>query len=344
MAGAPTWDWNGTTLTSTGLFWATSAISSSPNGPQVISDKVTNLTITPGTHVVTASTYECVEGIFLKSVGANGCLNVNTAGTNQAAVSTAVYNVGGNANCVQRTVTPPDVSTGNPRGLFTAAAAGGCDAVDGAFDLFTVIRDDGNVLILSDGPYLGPCSYFGTSGVNGCPADIARAGVEYLILVKTGAPDADADGVTDVLDNCPALANAAQADTPDGDGIGSDCDTDDDNDVVLDGADNCPINWNFNQSNIDSPADTLGDVCDTDMDNDGITNADDTDRDGDTILNTPPNDNCPDAANTAQTDGDLDLRGDACDNCSGIGQQRSAHGSAACGCAHNEHQRPEGPG
>ncbi len=37
-------------------------------------------------------------------------------------------------------------------------------------------------------------------------------------------PDADGDGVEDVLDNCPDVANPDQADA-DGDGIGDACDT-----------------------------------------------------------------------------------------------------------------------
>ena len=48
----------------------------------------------------------------------------------------------------------PD-SEGEPRGLFTAAAAGACIAVEGAFDLWTVVQDPGvgnaGTLIISNG-------------------------------------------------------------------------------------------------------------------------------------------------------------------------------------------------
>ncbi len=54
----------------------------------------------------------------------------------------------------------------------------------------------------------------------------------------------------------------------DGDGIGNDVDPDDDGDTVLDGADNCPLTSNTNQT--DTDADTVGDACDNDDDNDNL--------------------------------------------------------------------------
>ena len=51
--------------------------------------------------------------------------------------------------------------------------------------------------------------------------------------------DGDGDGVPDNVDNCPADANADQANA-DGDEEGDVCDADDDNDGVPDGADACP--------------------------------------------------------------------------------------------------------
>jgi hypothetical protein len=135
------------------MFQSTSHLSSNPAASSVISDKTVDLNINTATMTTTATSYTCIEGNFLANVGANGCLNTETGGdfTNN---SSAVYNFGGNANCVQRTVGGDDVSTGNPRGLMSVAAGGGCDATDGAYDLWTVVLDNtatGGQLILSNG-------------------------------------------------------------------------------------------------------------------------------------------------------------------------------------------------
>ncbi len=100
----------------------------------------------------------------------------------------------------------------------------------------------------------------------------------------TNQADGDADGVIDVLDNCPTNSNASQADA-DFDGVGDACD-------------NCPAAPNSTQD--DQDGDGLGDLCDPDLDGDGVANA---------------LDNCPGQANAGQTDGDGDGLGDACDAC-----------------------------
>jgi hypothetical protein len=59
-----------------------------------------------------------------------------------------------------------------------------------------------------------------------------------LRALTGGAADGDADGVGDLWDSCPGLANAAQADH-DGDGTGDACE-DGDGDGVADARDGCP--------------------------------------------------------------------------------------------------------
>jgi len=125
--------------------------------------------------------------------------------------------------------------------------------------------------------------------------------------VSTSTPsepnDADFDGIADSNDNCPAVANADQADA-DNDGAGDVCDStpngDDDADGFDNNIDNCPAIPNANQT--DTDADGTGDACDStpngDTDSDGIDNN---------------IDNCPADANADQLDSDTDGSGDVCD-------------------------------
>jgi serine protease AprX len=82
-------------------------------------------------------------------------------------------------------------------------------------------------------------------------------------------PDGDTDGIANVCDNCPAIANANQLDG-DEDTVGDLCDNcpavananqaDGDGDTIGDTCDNCPAN--ANQDQIDADGDTVGDTCD----------------------------------------------------------------------------------
>ncbi|MEZ5564791.1 MAG: Ig-like domain-containing protein [Gammaproteobacteria bacterium] len=137
------WDWNPATgvLSSVGNFNAASSLSSNADAPMVIGDSVTDLVLNTVNSTTAASAYTCIEGNFLAGVGANGCANTSL-GANFVDESSVAYNVGGNANCVVRTLGGDDVSTGGPRTLTTTAGGGGCDAGDGAFDIWTVVSDN----------------------------------------------------------------------------------------------------------------------------------------------------------------------------------------------------------
>jgi len=106
----------------------------------------------------------------------------------------------------------------------------------------------------------------------------------------------DANVTSILLDNCPDISNADQADY-DEDGIGDACEADSDDDGIIDDDDNCPDNPNGDQA--DADGDGTGDVCEADSDDDGIIDDDD---------------NCPEVANADQTDGDGDGMGDVCEN------------------------------
>jgi len=124
--------------------------------------------------------------------------------------------------------------------------------------------------------------------------------------------DADGDGISDAIDNCPNVPNVNQADT-DHDGMGDACD-------------NCLNNCNVQQ--LDADGDGIGDVCDTSPGCGGCgqaqceqpcasTSSSTTtiipDTDGDGVLDNI--DNCQAIANVDQSDADGDGRGDVCDNC-----------------------------
>ncbi len=145
---------------------------------------------------------------------------------------------------------------------------------------------------------------------------------------STANRNSDADTPRDLGDNCPAIANASQADT-DGDSQGDACDNcsslanvdqaDGDGDGRGDACDNCPAIANASQA--DSDGDGLGDACDNcvsvanptqaDNDHDGLGDACDPDDDNDGVADTI--DNCPFVANPTQTNFDGDSLGDACD-------------------------------
>lgn len=106
--------------------------------------------------------------------------------------------------------------------------------------------------------------------------------------------DNDDDGLPDGNDNCPNNANPGQDDI-DKDGMGNACDDDIDNDSIRDDADNCDYTPNPSQADFNS--DGQGDACD--------------DSDGDYIKDAI--DNCRTTSNYDQKNSDFDNLGDACD-------------------------------
>lgn len=89
------------------------------------------------------------------------------------------------------------------------------------------------------------------------------AGFSDVLVVPEDFPfdDADADGVADVLDNCPLAVNAGQDDS-DADGVGDACNDaeDPDGDEIADLLDVCPDTPDPLQ--LDQDGDRVGDACD----------------------------------------------------------------------------------
>ena len=154
--------------------------------------------------------------------------------------------------------------------------------------------------------------------------------------VACSVQDQDRDGVPDVGDDCPFVADASQGDR-DGDLVGDACDTcpdllagqaDRDGDGVGDACDDCPAVGNTDQR--DSDGDGAGDACDgcaaagADADADGVCDG---------------SDNCPGVSNPEQVDRDGDGLGDACDG------DRDGDGSPnASDCAPDDPRRGVPPG
>jgi len=118
-------------------------------------------------------------------------------------------------------------------------------------------------------------------------------GLRFYVGQAPGA-DTDGDSFPDLDDNCPLDWNLDQADL-DEDGIGDACDLDQDGDCLPDADDS-------------QPRIPLAGLSDSDVD--GLIDGCDSDRDGDGVLN--HQDNCPTVSNYNQTDADGDGVGDAC--------------------------------
>jgi hypothetical protein len=158
----------------------------------------------------------------------------------------------------------------------------------------------------------------------------------------TLAPDGDADGIPDAIDNCPLVANPGQEDG-DGDGVGDVCD-------------NCISTPNADQADADT--DGFGDVCDNCVNTPNVDQADvDTDGFGDVC------DNCTSVANGSSTfpagdpriqrdtDGDgfgnicdADLSGDLAVNLTDYSQFRSAFGKPVVPSTLTDHADFNGDG
>ena len=146
VASTAVFDWDGVTLSSTGLYAAVSSLGSGIFGPTVIGDEITDLNIdTSGAGSAGGSVaYKCVEGTFLAGVGANGCGGY-TIGTNFADQSTTIWS----GLTVAQTIGGDDVSTAGPRTI---------SAYD--FGTFTLIsgvdgQTPGDVFSIGNGLALG---------------------------------------------------------------------------------------------------------------------------------------------------------------------------------------------
>jgi hypothetical protein len=171
-ASTAAWTWDDSTqvLSMTGLYIASSFVSSKAGGSPVLGDRIVDISIDTVADTATGTTnYRCIEGTFLAGVGSNGCGNYSL-GLNFADESTRTYNIGGDAYCSTVTLGGDDASTGDMRGARTDVAhlsgSNSCDGTAGALNMFTVVSYSGGILVVSNGiPITDPNTAFMTFAV-----------------------------------------------------------------------------------------------------------------------------------------------------------------------------------
>jgi hypothetical protein len=144
-----------------------------------------DLVVNTGTFNTTASSFNCIEGNFVITVGAQACAETGT-GANFINESSVAYNVGGDANCLIRTVGGDDTITRPAIGLQAHGAGGGCDAQIASFSQYTVVQNNlgiGGTLILSNGICIGANQTVGN-------VNAACANASYLTFSAVPVPAA----------------------------------------------------------------------------------------------------------------------------------------------------------
>jgi hypothetical protein len=158
-ASTAAWDWTGGVLTMTsGTLYSAQRIGSGPAGDLILRDVTTGLAIDTGAGTTTATSYDCIEGTFGAGTGAHTCGNILLNGAVPGYESTLTYNVGGDADCINRTIGGNDAAAGPVRGLTNHASdTPDIDCADqsgrGAKDMIYVVENTlgtGGQLILAN--------------------------------------------------------------------------------------------------------------------------------------------------------------------------------------------------
>ena len=108
-ASTATWDWDGTTLSSTGFYASTESLGNNIYAQTVTSEQIMDLSIDTSTGTASATSFTCVEGTFLDLVGASGCGGYSY-GTDFMDNSTTVWGPG---TAASRTIGGDDVIVGD---------------------------------------------------------------------------------------------------------------------------------------------------------------------------------------------------------------------------------------
>lgn len=243
----------------------------------------------------------------------------------RSSTATMPYPAPGDPNCPPDLATLKDLVTTPGQTLSFPLSA--VDADGPKLDIRVVTGKPDGTLTTTPGVTTASGTYsFGTQGWDSGTYTLtfeAFDGIDYdresmRVQIRGLDSDVDRDGVQDAADNCPGTPNVDQVDT-DQDGLGDACEDlvvaavddtptvrtgagarDTDRDGIQDVADNCVLDPNADQADMD--ADGEGDACDAD-------------QDGDTVADKGPAgylDNCPTVPNADQRDSDGQGGGDAC--------------------------------
>lgn len=144
IATTATWDWDGTVLTATGQFNEVTSLGSVSMGATVIEDQSVGLILNTSTSTGTATSYTCLEGTFLSTVGASGCGGYS-------------FNDGVNDST---TTWGPGLATAQTIGGDDTSTTDGVRGISNAYDGYDLISWDGVTLVL------GSTIPLGTGGAN----------------------------------------------------------------------------------------------------------------------------------------------------------------------------------
>ncbi|MBT60766.1 MAG: hypothetical protein CMA63_04345 [Euryarchaeota archaeon] len=226
--------------------------------------------------------------LYIADAGANRVLWVNTDDTTYTSQNIeSGYNAG----------FEPLAEYSSISGIEWGVLATGLNAPSGIAlegdQLFVSLNGNGKIIAYeldSDGKGAVEADSIQTSAVSIMGLEIGPNGHLYYVdnardqVVRIDpSTDDDGDGVGNINDNCPLLANPDQADH-DSDGRGDLCDEDDDGDGILDLVDDCSLgNLSWTSTNLtDHDMDGCADATeDDDDDNDGLEDSSDRCSTGD---------------------------------------------------------------
>lgn len=136
-ASTAVFDWDGTALSSTGIYSSTLSLNSDPSWQSVWNDTITDLSIDTGTSTASGTAFSCHEGTYLASVGHSYCGGHNL-GENYINESTSTWGPG---LAFSRTLGGDDVATRTQRSI-------------SAYD-FGLVNWDGITLVIGNGTPVG---------------------------------------------------------------------------------------------------------------------------------------------------------------------------------------------